>query len=207
MKVSVSFIKSKYNENKTIELINQTSADYLHVDLMDGLFVNNKNYSFEKIRDFLKNNQKPLDIHFMYKNPILEIKKYIELAPEFITIHLECDDNIEDIIDYIHSKNIKCGISIKPSTKVEDLIPYLNKIEQVLIMSVEPGEGGQSFIIDTIQKLKELKNHRKDYIISIDGGINNETIKYVKDYVDMVVAGSYICLSDDFEKNIKILKN
>lgn len=206
LKVSVSFIKSRYDEKETILKINETSADYLHVDLMDGVFVSQNNYSFSDIKYFLEDNKKPLDIHFMYSKPKEYIEKYVSLKPEFITVHLECEENIDELIDYIHSFGIKCGISIKPDTALELLTPYLNKIEQVLVMSVVPGEGGQKFMPSVIPKLIELKNIQSDFIISIDGGINDETIHIVKDYVDMVVSGSFICLNENYEKFIKILK-
>ena len=106
LKVSVSFIKSKYNEKETIDHINKTSADFLHVDLMDGVFVPNKNYDFTEIKSFLKDNSKPLDIHFMYAHPKKDIELYSVLKPEFMTIHLEIDEDISDLIDYIHSFNI-----------------------------------------------------------------------------------------------------
>lgn len=205
LKISVSFIKSKYNEKETIDLINKTSANYLHLDIMDGIFVKNKNYTFEQISSFLVNNQKPLDIHLMCEINENIIKKYASLNPAYITFHLEATNDILKIIDLIHSYNIKCGISIKPNTDVEQLKPYLSKIEQVLIMSVEPGLGGQSFIKSSENKINKLSNCQGSFIISVDGGINNETINLVQK-ADMVVSGSYVCLSDNYEKQIETLR-
>ncbi len=205
MKVSVSFIKSKYKEKETIDYINKTSADYIHVDLMDGIFVPSKNYDFKDIKSFLRNNTKHLDIHFMYASPKKDIELYSELKPEYITIHLEIDEDINELIDYIHSFNIKCGLSINPNTDVKELIPYLDKIDLVLIMSVTPGAGGQKFMDSAICKVNYLHSLNKDIIISVDGGINNETVKLIPN-ADMVVSGSYICLSDNYEEKISSLK-
>ncbi len=205
MKVSVSFIKNKYNdEKKTIEEINYTSADYIHVDIMDGKFVENKNYDINEVTLFLRENVKPLDVHLMCYDLEKYIVEYADLMPEFITFHLEATDKVDEIIDMIHSYGIKCGISIKPNTRVEELLPYLDKIELVLIMSVEPGMGGQKFMPIAIDKINELRKINRNVIISVDGGINDETVKLVNS--DMVVSGSYVCMSDNFEEKINRLK-
>lgn len=205
LKVSVSFIKNKYNnEKKTIEEINYTSADYIHVDIMDGKFVENKNYDINEVSLFLRENVKPLDVHLMCYDLEKYIVEYADLMPEFITFHLEATNKVDEIIDMIHSYGIKCGISIKPNTSVKELFPYLDKIELVLIMSVEPGMGGQKFMPIAIDKINELRKINKNVIISVDGGINDETVKLVNS--DMVVSGSYVCMSEDFEEKINKLK-
>ena len=205
MKVSVSFIKNKYNdEKKTIDAINYTSADYIHVDIMDGKFVENKNYVINEVSLFLRENVKPLDVHLMCYDLEKYIVEYADLMPEFITFHLEATDKVDEMIDMIHSYGIKCGISIKPATRVEELLPYLDKIELVLVMSVEPGMGGQKFMPIAIDKINELRKINRNVIISVDGGINDETVKLANS--DMVVSGSYVCMSDNFEKNIELLR-
>lgn len=205
MKVSVSFIKNKYNnEFETIYDINYTSADYIHVDIMDGKFVDNKNYDINDVVKFLDGNTKPLDVHLMCYDLEKYIVEYADLLPEFITFHLEATDKVNELIDMIHSYGIKCGISIKPDTSVSELIPYLDKIELVLIMSVEPGKGGQKFMTIAIDKINELRKINKNVIISVDGGINDETVKLVNS--DMVVSGSYVCMSNSFEEAIDRLK-
>lgn len=201
MKVSVSFIKNKYNnEFRTIYDINYTSADYIHVDIMDGKFVDNKNYDINDVVKFLDGNTKPLDVHLMCYDLEKYIVEYADLLPEFITFHLEATDKVNELIDMIHSYGIKCGISIKPNTSIKELLPYLDKIELVLIMSVEPGKGGQKFMPIAIDKINKLRKLNKNIIISVDGGINNETVKLVN--TDMVVSGSYVCMSDNYEEKI-----
>lgn len=205
MKISVSFIKSKYKEKETINKINETNADYLHVDLMDGKFVKNKNYTFRDIAKYVSGTNKPLDVHLMASDPKKYINDFALLNTEYLTFHLEAVKEPLEIIDLIHSFGIKCGISIKPNTKVSKLKPYLDKIELVLIMSVEPGLGGQSFMESVIPKIAELKNFNQNLLISVDGGINDETINLVKE-ADMIVSGSFICESDNYQQQINLLK-
>ena len=206
MKVSVSFIKSKYNERETIRFIDQTNADYLHVDVMDGKFVTEKNYTFGQIKEYVKETSKKLDVHLMCENPHKYIKDFALLNTEYLIFHLETVNNPEEIINEIHSYGIKCGISIKPDTEVIKLKPYLEKIEQVLVMSVEPGAGGQEFMPEIIQKIDDLKTlGLTNFLISVDGGINESTIDYVRN-ADMVVSGSFVCLSDNYQEQINKLR-
>lgn len=209
MKVAVSYLKSKYDLKTTIESIEKTDAEYIHVDVMDGEFVENITYEYSELESVLKNTTKPLDVHLMVKNPIKYIMDYKNLKPEYITIHSEIDNNLNDLIDLIKSFGIKVGISIKPKTSIESIENILDKVDNILIMSVEPGKGGQKFMnsitykIDILKKLREEKKY--NYVISIDGGINNETIEYVKD-VDFVISGSYICMNDNYQERINSLK-
>ena len=183
MKVAVSFIKSKYNEKETIDIINQTSCDFLHVDIMDGVFVENKNYDYEDIELFLKDNHKPLDIHLMCQSPLEYIEDYIKLNPYNISFHIEAVNNPEKLIDYVHKNWIKCGLAINPDTDVKKIIPYLDKIDTVLVMSVFPGKGGQKFMLDIINKINDLASLKGNFVIEVDGGVNNEIIGYLKNFI------------------------
>lgn len=206
MKIAISFLKSKFNTFDTIKKINETDAEYIHVDIMDGKFVQNKTDDF---LNELKYTKKPLDIHLMVDNPIDYIIKYKDLKPDYITIHSEIEYNLFDLIDLIKSFNIKIGISIKPNTSIESIEKYLNIVDNILIMSVEPGMGGQKFMDSILYKIDILKRLRKEndynYIISIDGGINDTTIKKVKD-VDLIISGSFICMSDNYQEQINKLR-
>ena len=136
------------------------------------------------------------------------IKKFAHLNCEYITFHIEVTKDVDKYIDLIHSYNIKAGLAISPDTDINLLEPYLDKIDLILVMSVYPGYGGQSFIPDTEDRLKRVKKlvSKKKILISVDGGINDETINKVKDSVDMVVSGSYITSSKDYIKKIESLK-
>lgn len=209
MKVAVSFLKSIYDTSKTIEEINNTDADYIHVDIMDGKFVENTTIQYNDLKGILNNSRIELDVHLMVENPIDYILDFKNLNPKYITIHREISKNIDNLIDLIHSFKIGAGISINPNTKVSSIEKYLGKVDNVLIMSVEPGKGGQKFNDQVLPKIYELiklreKNNYK-YVISIDGGINNTTINRVKD-VDFIISGSYICMSDNYQEKINELR-
>lgn len=196
MKISASFLTIDNIDNVN-KLVN-CDIDYLHLDIMDGIFVDNKSEVLEVP------HIKPLDIHLMVSDVYKYIDKYKTLNPLYITFHYETGVDILSVINYIKKFNIKVGLSIKPSTKVEEIIPYLPYLDLVLVMSVEPGKGGQSFIMNSVDKIKKLKELKGDYVIEVDGGINDSTIKYVNN-ADIVVVGSYIT-SGNYEERIKNLK-
>lgn len=203
MKISASFLSIKDNLKENIDLLTKCDIDYLHLDIMDGIFVKNKTWDISEIKNLINYN-KPLDVHLMVSDVYKYVDEYKDLNPEFITFHYEVDLDIMDIINYIKKYNIKVGLSIKPNTKVDEIIPYLPYLDLILVMSVEPGEGGQKFIIDSVDKIKKLKELKGNYVIEVDGGINDSTIKYVSD-ADIVVVGSYIT-SGNYEERIKNLK-
>lgn len=209
MKVAVSFIKSKYDEKETINKINNTDADFLHVDVMDGSFVETKNFSFQDFLEWQHDNEKMLDVHLMCANPKKYIKEYVNLNTEYITIHAEIDKDLKELLSLIHCYGINAGLSINPNTSVDKIKNYLYDIEQVLIMSVEPGKGGQDFMESVTTKIDELVKIREEnglnFIISIDGGINEKTIKKVQN-CDMVVSGSFVCMNENFQEQIDMLR-
>lgn len=207
MQVAVSFLKSNYDLDETIRRIVNTDADYIHVDIMDGKFVSNTTLQYEDLKDVLSG--KKLDVHLMVEDPINFIMDFKNLNPEFITIHEETNHNIYDLIDLIHSFGIKAGISVNPGTSIDKIKPYLNIVDNVLIMSVEPGLGGQQFNRSVVSKIDELRELREEnnytYKISIDGGINDKTIGYVRG-VDFVISGSFICCSDNYQNKVDDLR-
>lgn len=206
MKVSVSILSSYENLKEAINKVNNTSADFLHIDVMDGNFVSSVKFDYETCLKIKKISSKRIDMHLMV-NDIKTIMKYASLKPEFLTFHIEViKDN--SIIKYVKSLGIKVGLAINPETRVEKLIPYLKDIDLILFMSVNPGSGGQHFKKSVLNKIKKIKKIiPKNIIINIDGGINDKTINYVKEIgCDMVVSGSYITNSDDYEEKILSLK-
>ena len=205
MKISVSYLSSKKSMRETIRLIEETTADYIHVDLMDGGFVSKKNFTTKEVEELLENHTKPLDIHLMVFDPIIYVSSLAKLNPEFITFHLEATKDIVKTIEAIKMQGIKAGITIRPDTDLYELMPYLSLVDLVLIMSVNPGEGGQEFMMSAVDRLQALREIRKNnglsFLIEIDGGINKDTIKFVKD-VDIAVSGSFICNSFNYQERI-----
>lgn len=208
MKISTSFLSSKNIPNTLIKL-NETDTDYIHVDIMDGKFTKNKTMPFSEMKNIYKYTDKRLDVHLMVKNPEKYIPQYASLNTEYITFHIETENIIEENISLIKNYSIKAGLAINPNTKISEIIPYLPLLDLILIMGVEPGEGGQEFIKETKDKIEELKVLLKEYnsniIISVDGGINNNTKDYCKD-ADILVSGSYIVNSDNYQDKITSLR-
>ena len=198
MKLSVSILNSK-DRKEMIDKLNNANISYIHMDVMDGKFVSQNTLSYQELRELSSFSNKKLDVHLMMDNPEEYINniKYLNNI-ENITIHLEIDKDIKKILSMIKSLGIKRGISIKPNTDINKLLPYLNDIDLILVMTVEPGLGGQPFIGTSTTRLKEIKEiiKDKDILIEVDGGIKSNTINLVKD-ADIVVVGSYITCSDD----------
>lgn len=211
MKISASFLSIKENIKDNIKKLDETSIDYLHLDIMDGKFVKNKTWKFKEVLSLLNGTNKPKDVHLMVNNVKKFVKQFQKMRPEFITFHIESSKNCFPIIKLIRKYGIKVGISIKPSTSIEKLQSYLPYLDLVLVMSVEPGMGGQAFISSSMEKIKELDNLRKEnhyqYLIEVDGGINDTNIELLKDNnVDIVVVGSYITQIDDYQGRIDTLQ-
>lgn len=207
MKISVSYLTSKDLEND-LRKLNVTNADYIHVDVMDGKFVKNKSLPFKVIRNIHKYTNKRLDVHLMVKKPLKFISDYATLNTEFITVHVE-NKYVDKSLDLIEAYGIKTGISLKPNTPLDVLDSYLDRVDLILIMSVEPGRGGQEFIEDTIDRVKEVRKKlneaKSKALISVDGGINEEVAEKLKD-ADILVSGNYILSSDDFQYQIYKLR-
>ena len=206
IKISPSILASK-DRIESVKMLNNTNADYLHIDVMDGVFVPNTQMPVDEILELESYSKLPLDVHLMVTDPESYINRLENKNIEYITIHLEIDKDIEYLISKIKSLNYKVGLSIKPNTSVSELLPYLDKIDLVLIMSVEPGFGGQEFMPNSLIKAKNIRNLKKDITIEIDGGIKDTNIEEVKKYIDIAVVGSYITNSNDYQKAINILKN
>ena len=155
MKVSTTFLSSK-DVPRDLRLLDKTDTDFIHVDVMDGKFVSNKTMPFSEMKHISDYTSKRLDIHLMVMEPSKYIPMYAELNAEYITFQLEIDEDIEKDLKLIKDYSIKCGLAIKPDTKVASLIPYLPYLDLILVMSVEPGKGGQSFIPDSEEKIEEV---------------------------------------------------
>lgn len=208
MKISASFLSSS-NIPVDLKRLNETDVDYIHVDVMDGKFVPNKTMPFSEMKNIYKYTDKRLDVHLMVEDPKRYIPLYAELNTEYITFHVELMDHIEENLELIKSYGIKCGLAIKPNTPVKNLVPYLPLLDLILIMSVEPGQGGQSFIPETQQKITEvralLKAYHSNVMVNVDGGIDDQTCKLCQD-CDILTSGSYIIRSESFQEQINKLR-
>lgn len=211
MKVAVSYLSNRHKAADTIKKIDASCADYIHVDLIDGKFVGEKNFTIGKEVALLSNVNKPLDVHLMTLKPEKYFMDLATLNIEYITFHIEAVKSVYEVINKIKNIGIKAGLAINPETDIDSLKDYLKDIDQVLIMSVNPGLGGQEFINTVLPKIDELIEVRKEFnysfIISVDGGVNDETINELKTRdIDMVVSGSFICNSNNFDEQIIKLK-
>ena len=206
--ISVSILSEKDNYKYAIEKINKTDADYLHLDVMDNSFTSSISFLYEEAKKVSKLCNKKLDIHIMSNKLDDILDYYIKLKPSIISIHFESVDNIDKYINKIKDNNIKVGLAINPDTNVSEIYPYLDLIDIVLIMGVFPGKGGQKYIESTTKKLIKLKEIKDNYnyLIEVDGGINDKTIDIVKEYVDIVVSGSFITKSDNYQEKLDKLR-
>lgn len=207
MLVSTSFLSSM-NPAKDLKILNETDTDFIHVDVMDGIFVQGRTMPFKEMKKIYKYTSKRLDVHLMVEEPSKLITKYANLNAEYITIHVE-SENVEENLKLIKKYAIKAGIAINPETKIKELVPYLPIVDMVLVMSVEPGRGGQAFMLKTKNRVKEiaklLKEHKSQAIISVDGGINDETKKNCSE-ASLLVSGSYILSGADYQERINKLR-
>ena len=190
------------NMQDTIRLIDRSKAEYIHFDVMDGDFVPNLTFGPQFISNVRSFSKKIFDVHLMINRVGKFLDDYIKAGSDIITFHLEIDEDINELITKIKNNNIKCGIAIKPATPWEDLKPYLDNIDQIIIMTVEPGFGGQKFMDDQLSKITQLKKYLVDNQYSIDleidGGVNFETGKKCIDAgANILVAGSFLFKQED----------
>lgn len=209
--ISPSILSADFvNLERDIKRIEEAGADWVHIDVMDGHFVPNITIGIPVVKAIKGITKLPLDVHLMIENPEKYIGAFAKAGADIITIHYEaCEDSLKENIELIKSCNVKVGVSIKPKTSQERLYPYLKDIDLALVMTVEPGFGGQEFLHHCamkIPKIKELVND--EFIIQVDGGINNITSKICTSLgANSLVAGSYIYGSSDIKASINSLKN
>lgn len=208
MKISPSMLACDFTQmGNEIKKISSLGADYIHMDIMDGNFVPNISFGPDVVKSLRNLSAVPFDVHLMIDNPHKYIKQFAEAGADIITFHVESNCDIFKTIKLIKDYKAKAGLSIKPNTPAEKIIPFLNHIDLALVMTVEPGFGGQKFMENQLEKTKIIRRHSKNVLIEIDGGINGETIKKIKKYpVDICVAGTYIFKAPDIKKAINSIK-
>ena len=211
VKISPSILSCDFSKLKEdIDTI-VNDVEYLHIDVMDGVFVNNISFGIPVIKSIRGHYDITFDTHLMIVNPERYIEAFASAGADLITFHIEATCDPMNVINLIHSKGLKAGISLRPGTKVTDLKPYLEHVELVLVMSVEPGFGGQKFDPNAIDKIKCLKNEKNinnyNYEIEVDGGINCETSQLcIEAGAEVLVSGSYIFNATNRLERIKSLK-
>lgn len=195
------------NLERDSKMIDRSRAQWFHIDVMDGVFVPNISFGFPVLAAITKTTDKVIDTHLMIIEPEKYVERFVKAGSHYVTFHIEATDKVQECIDLIHAAGAKAGISIKPNTPVEVLKEWLPKIELVLIMSVEPGFGGQSFIEGSTQKVAELKaligELGLDVLIEVDGGISSKNARELYDAgADALVAGSAVFKAPSPEQEI-----
>ncbi len=205
IKLSPSALSCDFaNAGIQIQQAKEGGAEYLHLDVMDGIFVPNISFGQPVVKSIGKSTDLVLDVHLMITEPIRYIKDFVDAGSDIITIHVEATDKVEETLKLIKELGKKAGLSIKPKTPVEDIIPYLHLCDLVLVMTVEPGFGGQKFMADMMPKVRQLKEYAEanglDYEISIDGGVSVDNAKLCVDNgANVLVAGSSVLGKSDIK--------
>ncbi len=211
MIVSPSILAADFNNiDQEIEKINNSSCEWVHLDVMDGKFVSNTTFDYNFIKKLRSKSNKVFDVHLMIEEPEKYIDKYYEAGANYVTFHYEACNDIKKTLKKAQKYQQKIGISIKPETNILVLDKYLVDLDLILVMSVEPGKGGQKFMLSSIDKIdyliKQKRKYNYKYLVEVDGGINRDTAQLVKKVgCEAVVAGTYLFNNEDFIKATKEL--
>ncbi len=208
IKVSPSILAADFsNLCMAVKELENAGADYIHMDVMDGSFVSHITFGSKMVSSLKKCTNLPLDVHLMIVNPIKHIDAFAEAGADIITFHAEAAEDIDAAIEKIKSHGKKAGISIKPNTPIDFIKKYLDRLDMVLVMTVEPGYGGQEMIDFTLDKVKKLRQISPDLDIQVDGGIDKDTIhKALAAGANVIVAGSYVFGGNDIRSRIESLR-
>lgn len=207
IKIAPSILAADFSRlGEEVREVEELGADWIHVDVMDGHFVPNLTIGAPVVKALRKVTNLPLDVHLMIEEPLRYIEDFKRAGSDWLTIHVEGTPHVRETLEAIRSAGIRCGLSVKPKTKVTELEPYLGEVSLILIMTVEPGFGGQFFMPDMMEKVRWLRPRFRG-LISVDGGINRETAMISKEAgADVLVAGTSVFGEPDRGKAIRILR-
>ena len=197
------------NLSGEIQAVAQGGADWIHVDVMDGHFVSNLTVGASVVKSIRPVTPLPLDVHLMVESPENYIKDFVQAGADYLTIHVEATRDPKAVLNFIRQEGAHPGISLKPATAVDNILPFLDYVDLVLIMTVEPGWSGQVFMRDQLSKARQVRRKidkmKRTVLLEVDGGVNAQTVGFCMDF-DVLVSGSYVFKGDDYLQSIQTLK-
>ena len=213
IKIAPSILSADFSRiGEEIKNITEQGADVIHLDVMDGVFVNNISFGIPVLKSVKNITDMFIDVHFMIIDPMKYVDAFVDAGADMITFHTESNVDIKSTIDKIHSRGIKAGLTVKPNTPIETVYEYLPFIENVLVMSVEPGFGGQGFIHDTMKKVSDVKKiiieNNYNCLVQVDGGINDVTARIaIEAGADDIVSGTYLFKAENMKDAVQTIKS